>query len=650
MKTNFSNRILIAVLYLVLIPVLSLGTGRDARKEAVIETQLADISPQSVEVFKQATKALDEGSAERSAQLFEKVLAKAPDFDPAVRRLGITLIKLGQRNKGMALLERALSLQRSSENLASLASQLAYPEGGKASRAEEERALLLLNEAWQKGNDQDVLFMRAQLSLDLDKEEVFRAATRQCVDLYPNEMPTHYFNAIRAAMDEEWLISESEIKRAGELGLDPMVVRSFLESAVHSRAQRWRATFCVLYFLTAWILGLVLIFLLGKTMSKMTMHALKVGNPNQLNKQLGDYFSKVYRVLINFAGIYYYVSLPVLILLLVGLAGSVFYVCWLAGRLPIKLLALLCVGTVATIYQMIRTLFIRPTLEDPGRALKREEAPGLWQLVGQVAHKVGTRSIDEIRITPGTDLAVYEKGSSRQRDRDQASRALILGVGVLHGFRQDAFRAVIALEYGHFSHRDTAGGDAAMRVNINMSNFAFAILMNGLADWYNVAFHFLRLYHFIFRRISYGASRLQEVMADIVAVKLYGAAAFEAGLRHVVLRDTEFSHVASQINSSREFQTPAHLRALFEPSASLPQQEKCITEDAEKKLNRPTSEDDTHPAPSDRFALARRIDPSSLPDKDGFVWDLFVDKVGLTQEMVQIISTRLGMTGAQWGS
>ncbi|MGA2610828.1 MAG: M48 family metalloprotease [Terriglobia bacterium] len=646
MKRDFSTRAVIAVLLLALNPTLSSGTVRDPRKEGAIEGQLAGISPQSVEVFKQATKAMDEGSAEQSARLFEKVLTKAPDFDPAVRRLGFSLIKLGQREKGMQLLERALSLQRSSENLISLASQLAYPDGGKASRAEEERALLLLNEAWQIDNDQEALFMRAQLSLDLRNEGVFREATRQCMDLYPKEMGTHYFNAIRAAMDEEWIESENEIKRAGELGLDPKVVRSFLESGVHSHVQRWRFTFYALYFLAAWALGLVLIFLLGKAMSKMTMHALKEGDPNELNKQLGAHFKKVYRILINFAGVYYYISLPVLIFLLVGLACSVFYACFLLGRWPIKLLVMLGVVTVATIYQMIRTLFIRPTLKDPGRALKQEEAPGLWQLVGQVAQKVGTRAIEEIRITPGTDLAVYEKGSGRQRARDQANRILILGVGVLYGFQQNAFRAVIAHEYGHFSHRDTAGGDAAMRVNTDMTTFAIAILMQGLAVWYNIAFQFLRLYHFLFRRISHGASRLQEVMADIVAVKLYGATAFEEGLRHVVFRDTEFSHTASQINSSREFQTAAHLRTLFEPSSSSPAQQRFIARDAEKNLNCPTSEDDTHPAPCDRFALARRIHDSVLPEEDGFVWDLFVDKVGLTQEMVQLLCARLGMASA----
>jgi Zn-dependent protease with chaperone function len=32
----------------------------------------------------------------------------------------------------------------------------------------------------------------------------------------------------------------------------------------------------------------------------------------------------------------------------------------------------------------------------------------------------------------------------------------------------DAFRAVLAHEYGHFTNRDTAGGEIALRVNRDM--------------------------------------------------------------------------------------------------------------------------------------------------------------------------------------
>jgi hypothetical protein len=77
-----------------------------------------------------------------------------------------------------------------------------------------------------------------------------------------------------------------------------------------------------------------------------------------------------------------------------------------------------------------------------------------------------------------------------------------------------------------------------------MMNFAIALACSRQAVPWNVAFQFLRFYHFLFRRISHGATRLQEVLADRAAAGLYGAQAFEEGLRHVVRRQVEFRNVA----------------------------------------------------------------------------------------------------------
>jgi hypothetical protein len=44
----------------------------------------------------------------------------------------------------------------------------------------------------------------------------------------------------------------------------------------------------------------------------------------------------------------------------------------------------------------------------------------------------------------------------------------------------------------------------------------------------------------LFLRISHGASRLQEILADRHAALAYGGEAFAQGLKHVVLRDVHF--------------------------------------------------------------------------------------------------------------
>jgi tetratricopeptide (TPR) repeat protein len=618
--------------------------ARDVDKERAIQQELESLSPQAVADFRAATEALDSENYQEAARLYQAVMKKAPQFDAVYRRLGTALVLLGRAAEGMPLLEKAVQMKRSSENLVNLAEILAYPaEGKEGTKVEKERALALAIEANSKstGNDPSYPLLVAQLSLNLDRVQSFREATQTLVSKYPELMPTHYFNAIRAATDEEWVVAEDEIKKAESMGLDPAAVRQFLDSGIHTRAMVWRYFFYALYLVAVWMVGLLLLFVLGKVLSSVTLRSLEKADPN--NPASGSQVSlrKFYKAVINFAGLYYYFSIPVVLFLVIAVSGSIIYAFMMAGRIPIKLTLALVVCAAVTVFQMIRSLFLKQKEQDPGRSLRRDEAPGLWALTQQVAQSVGTRAIDEIRVTPGTDLAVYERGSFRERRQDKARRILILGVGVLNDFSQNAFRAVLAHEYGHFTHRDTAGGDVALRVNADMMKFAHVMARSGQAVWWNIAFQFLRVYHFIFRRISHGATRLQEVLADRVAVHIYGAKAFKEGLSHVVRRAIEFDHLASkEINEAVSARRV--VQNLYElPEAAGDEIVRTIEAEVNKAINRQTTEDDTHPSPVRRFSLASRINSRNEPPAAGSVWELFTSRETLTGEMSALIDKRV---------
>jgi Zn-dependent protease with chaperone function len=226
--------------------------------------------------------------------------------------------------------------------------------------------------------------------------------------------------------------------------------------------------------------------------------------------------------------------------------------------------------------------------------------------------------------------------------QDKAQRILILGAGVLNGFRENSFRAVLAHEYGHFVHRDTAGGEVAMRVNNDMIKFANAMIMSGQAVWWNLAFQFLRLYHFIFRRIGHGASRLQEVMADRMAALNYGAESFEEGLRHVIRRSVEFQHMAHR-EIDEAVKSGRALQNLYDLSL---EKESSVEEEINTALNRQTSEDDTHPSPMVRFRLVRQVRLQGSPSATGMVWNLFANREGLTNEMSGWVNEQVGKSVA----
>jgi Zn-dependent protease with chaperone function len=242
-------------------------------------------------------------------------------------------------------------------------------------------------------------------------------------------------------------------------------------------------------------------------------------------------------------------------------------------------------------------------------------------------------------------MAVYERASAREQARDQGRRILVLGVGLLDDFAQAPFCAVLAHEYGHFSHRDTAGGEVALRVRQDMMKFAAAMVQHGQAVWWNLAFQFLRLYSFLFRRISHGATRLQEVLADRLAARHYSARHFEDGLRHVIRRSIEFN-TAAQHECTEALQARRALQNLYAlrvPATPALEQEIADT------LSRPTSEDDTHPGPLERFRLLTRVRSKGDSAAAGMVWDLFANRDALSMEMTGVIDSHVKLLAEHGG-
>ena len=618
--------------------------SRETPKERSIEETLASISVSSVPTFRRATEAMDSGRFTDAEPLYRQVLTSAPEFTPAMRRLGDVLMSLNRDTEGLALLNRAVQIERSPENLISLAQALAYRAGGKAgSTAEQKAALGLAKEAAQANHDpQDASYDAtvAQLALALDDTGSFRQALQTLTQKYPRDGATHYFAAVDAAIGGHWETAEDQIREAGRLGVPRETVDDFLASGVHSRAVAWRYARYTMYALIVWAAGLALLFAAGRVLSQRTLSSIEGADPNVLASDAERSLRRIYRVLINCAGAYYYLSLPFVVVIVVGGTAAVVYAFIMIGRIPLQLVAVLGSAAVVTIVKMVQSLFVKTSTQDPGRVLEETEARPLWTLARDVAANVGTRPVDEIRVTPGTDLSVYERGSAGQRRHDVARRVLVLGVGLLNGFEQGAFRAVLAHEYGHFAHRDTAGGDVALRVRRDMWMFAVALARQGQAVRWNLAFQFLRLYERLFRRLSHGAVRLQEVLADRRAAHLYGPAAFAQGLRHVVARSVEFEAAVNV-----ELQNAARAKRSVSNLYALPPLPSLSSRDVEHRIademSRPTTEDDTHPGPQDRVRLTQRVRHDGACSDSTPVWELFSDPHHLMAEMTATVASQI---------
>lgn len=614
------------------------SNGRDPAREAELEQQLAALDPTLVPPFREASAAYDAKKYADVVRLLTPIQARFPRFDPVLRRIGAAKVMQGERAEGLVLIKQAVALNRSSANLTTLAYALAFT--GKSDRESEDAALAALLDARQlpRGDDPDILSMIAQLALQHERPDDARGAVADLLRLHPDLMQGHYFAAFLAANDSQWNRAVREMRRAEALGLDHETARRFIEdSGIKSRATAWFIGGSVAWIVGGWIVGLLTLCATGFLLSRATLQQIERSDPTVPVSPAEHRLRRVYRSILNLAGIYYYISLPIVIALVIVAAAAIVYGFMLLGWLPIKLLLLVGIGAIVTIFAMIRSLFLRVNATDPGRALTREEAPALWQLTEEVAATLQTRPIDEIRVTVGTDLCVYERGSWREKLDNRARRILVIGAAVLDGFKLDDFRSVLAHEYGHFANRDTAGGDIALRVQNDMLKFYVAMVNAGQATWLNLGFHFLRAYHFIFRRISHGATRLQEVLADRVAAQHFGAPAFEGGLRHVIRQSIEF-HARADHEIEAALKEKRPVQNLYDAALPL---SRSVDDEVKRALERTTTEDDTHPAPLDRFRLVARVPAPARPPAAGTVWELFRDRPTLTAELTASVEKNI---------
>lgn len=621
---------------------VALAAARDPAREAAVEDQLRRLDPTLVPAFHQATVALDAQNYPEAKRLLAPICSRLPDWDVGLRRFGSVQIMLGQRSKGLTLLEHTIDLNRSYDNVFTLATFLALAPGATA--PDEDSALELLAECEHlpQSDPAEIAATRQQIQFQRQNRATAGTSFDRLSQKFQARLPGDAARRNLVTNDEDWQRESDSIQvgqQLAQLRLNRPVAPEPDESDDSLPPGFWSFVHTTTWVVGAWVVGLLALCGLGYALSKITLRQIGRADVN-LSVTPGEHrLRKIYRSVLNIAGLYYYVSLPIVVVLVIAVAGGIVAAFLFAGWLPIKLILILIVGAIATIWSVGRSLFVRVKSVDPGRPVTRGEAEGLWQLAEQVARAVDTRPVDEIRLTVGTDLCVYERGTWREKLQNRAKRVLVIGAAVLDGFQQEDFRCVLAHEYGHFTNRDTAGGDIAMRVRHDMLKFYYAMAQAGQASWLNIAFHFLRAYNFIFRRISHGATRLQEVLADRVAAQLYGRHAFESGLRHVIRQSIEFQARANvEIQQAIKARRP--LQNLYD--TTLPVGSPSAVEDEfNKAMSKTTGEDDTHPAPLDRFRLIARIPTPSRPPSPGMVWDLFKDRAALVAEMLATVEKNI---------
>jgi Zn-dependent protease with chaperone function len=580
-----------------------------------IESDLQKLNPSAVATWDRANALRAAAKHAEALALYAQVYQTTPQFVHALRRQAGEEYTLGRKEDALEHLRRAVAEDRSPQNLITLARIL-----GEQNQFDEAKELGK-EAAKLAPDDPNVAGNLAQIAMSSGDLELLTSATDRLLVIARKEPSTHAFAAYLAASKGEWSDAQDELDQAKTLGL-PKETYARMQSSFNNAMPfyvRWWKPFAIA--IASWIAAFGLLFVLGVLLSHVAMRAARE-KPSSLGENvttLSSSVRKLYAAVIAATSSFYYASIPIVIALVLLVCGGGIYAAFALGHIPIKLIVLLVVVGGSSIWAILKSIFVRRVDEEPGQRLDLAKQPRLRALLDDVAAKIGTRPVDNVYLTPATDLAVMQRG------KHQRERCLILGIAALDGMKIRPFKAVLGHEYGHFVNRDTAGGSFALAVRRSLNATAFSLARSGVATWYNPAWHFVRGFNLVFLRISQGASRLQEVLADRWAVFAYGADAFEAGLRHVIDRSVRFdAHATATLNEVVKQKLPLANLYTYQPATNAPSD--AIEKKIAESLERAASVYDSHPSPSERFTLVHALPPharESARDDDSDAWTLF---------------------------
>ncbi|HEV7980826.1 M48 family metallopeptidase [Amycolatopsis sp.] len=266
-------------------------------------------------------------------------------------------------------------------------------------------------------------------------------------------------------------------------------------------------------------------------------------------------------------------------------------------------LGLLLGACVAALLQLKAKPFV-----PKGIPLLRDDAPGLWGTLTELADTVGTRLPDQVWIIAVPNAAVVER--RRLLGLLPGRRILLVGFPLLQGLSYQQMRAVLAHEFGHYGRLDgrltALGYQGHVAVARMLERFPRSTL-NPLS-WLFLGY--ARMF-ILTQRL---ASRRQEYHADKVMGRIAGRAAAQSALRALPLLGDDWDrYLHAYVNAGLVVGlAPDNIFGGFAEMLDA-RREWFVTADVPF---RPLSHWDTHPPTLDRlWALEATPEVSDVDDR-----------------------------------
>src|SRR5262249_4966709 len=171
--------------------------------------------------------------------------------------------------------------------------------------------------------------------------------------------------------------AEASLEEAHTRGLSGEPYRQLREGIRAARPWYVRYGPPALEFLAAWAVGLLLLFSVGSLLSRASLRAAQRTRGQASGEATGGdlRLRRLYQGVLWLSCVYYWLSIPVVALLVLAAAGGALYAIFAIGHIPIKLVVIILLVLFATLRAMAKGLFARGRDEDPGLRLAAAEEP-----------------------------------------------------------------------------------------------------------------------------------------------------------------------------------------------------------------------------------------------------------------------------------
>jgi Zn-dependent protease with chaperone function len=285
----------------------------------------------------------------------------------------------------------------------------------------------------------------------------------------------------------------------------------------------------------------------------------------------------------------------------------------------------------------------RTPVEEPGVCLAEYEQPRVWNEVRQLAHEVGTRPPDEIRLVPEVNAAVSE--DARWLGLVPGPRRMYLGAPLLTGLTALQLRSVLAHELGHYGGRHTGLAGVTYR---GQESLVRVIRQLGSGSWVGRLF---QQYGRLYVAVASTVNRRQELEADAFSARLAGKGVAISALRELPAIDAAWTYfLDTYVGRSVDGppRRPMQLFGGFHQFWATPERQEQLDPLRQVSSSPERSVYDTHPSTPERVAALAGLDAPDDPDDSGPAVDLLENAPGVFRRLEEWMFEEPATTAVPW--